>query len=394
MQRTSASTGRVRTRAAVADPLILDTPLGRSPGSPTGVNADWSGWDRHYLSEDEALMLAKDAANSDVDPYEDLPRFHDRAVRSWARLTAETRARVAQVAAQTSARPELCLMNLPTQSNLGDTPTRVSSTRTTTGALSEFVMMVFSVGLGFPISYVDQRNGNVFHDVFPTEHSANLLSSRSSTAPLPFHSEMFFHPSPPQFLLLHCLRADQDTEAITSVAAFEHIDAVLSNDDRQTLREPRFAVDLARLHGSYTRAGRAIAETDPRPVVSVVTATGSGDLVRFEPELMTPLDDAAAAALHRAEEGARNVAASGVLAAGSLLLIDNRRAVHSRSSFKATFSGRDRWLRRMMVRSGPTPPDCRYLEDDTELTRGWLALGAGFTTLPYAPQHSAAGGNV
>ena len=38
-----------------------------------------------------------------------------------------------------------------------------------------------------------------------------------------------------------------------------------------------------------------------------------------------------------------------VLEAGDLLVIDNRRAVHGRSEFRARFDGTDRWLQRTFV---------------------------------------------
>jgi L-asparagine oxygenase len=38
-----------------------------------------------------------------------------------------------------------------------------------------------------------------------------------------------------------------------------------------------------------------------------------------------------------------------VIEPGSLLVIDNRRCVHARSIFRASFDGRDRWLQRATV---------------------------------------------
>jgi alpha-ketoglutarate-dependent taurine dioxygenase len=38
-----------------------------------------------------------------------------------------------------------------------------------------------------------------------------------------------------------------------------------------------------------------------------------------------------------------------VLRPGEMILIDNGRAVHGRRPFKPTYSGRDRWLKRVNV---------------------------------------------
>lgn len=44
--------------------------------------------------------------------------------------------------------------------------------------------MTLCVGLRHPISYLDQWDGNVFHDVFPTRTKVLEVSSQSSHAPL------------------------------------------------------------------------------------------------------------------------------------------------------------------------------------------------------------------
>ena len=50
-------------------------------------------------------------------------------------------------------------------------------------------------------------------------------------------------------------------------------------------------------------------------------------------------------------EAAIEAAAVGVrLRPGDVLLLDNRRTVHSRSSFEPRFDGNDRWLQRVWAR--------------------------------------------
>jgi alpha-ketoglutarate-dependent taurine dioxygenase len=237
-------------------------------------------------------------------------------------------------------------------------------------------MTVFSVGLGYPISYADQREGNIFHDVFPTRGNAEKVSSQSSKALLGFHTEMFFHPMAPDFLVLNCLRADPDRQARTSVASLADIDAALDATARATLRQPEFAVDLARLHGSYTREGRTIRPQDPRPAIAVVGVADGAERFRFEPMLTTPLTSEARRALHAADGAAEAVALTGRLESDSVLLVDNRRAAHSRSSFTARFDGTDRWLRRMMVKQGLFPRAGFFSRPDFELAQAWTALGA------------------
>ena len=344
-------------------------------------------WDTLELSERESRLLLRHASLLLADPYGDLDAFREAADAAWAfALSPCTRDLVHQLVDGTSRRPELYVTGLPIIDDLPPTPIADAGGRSVASSLSEFLMMTFCAGLGSPISYPDQRRGSVFHDVFPTPGNAAQVSSQSSEVSLGFHTEMFFHPDPPDFLLIHCLRSDPAGKAVTAVAALDDIERELTARERFVLRQQLFAVDLAHLHGSYVCGGRPIRESDPRPVISV-TDSGADGRLRFEPELTTALTDEAREALHRADEVAGRVAATGSLRAGGMLLLDNRRAAHSRSPFPAAFDGSDRWLRRMMVgatRSSASAVDHR---DVMELAHAWAELDVRLDVLPYEIRH-------
>ncbi|GAA1704137.1 hypothetical protein GCM10009745_59560 [Kribbella yunnanensis] len=336
-------------------------------------------WDTLELTNDENRILSQRAEAIASNPYDDLRAFQAAAGHAWSELRVETHERVAALANGTSHRPELHITNLPAYQELDATPSRhVPGRRTADGFLSEFLTLVFTAELGAPVSYRDQREGALFHDVFPTRVHSAAVSSYSSAVPLGFHTEMFFHPAPPDFLVLHCLR---EGPAATRIAAFKDMVATLDTDVAKLLTQPRFAIDLARLHGSYRHHGRPIAEHDPRPVIAISTPSR----LRFEAGLMTAIDQAAARAMHHAEQAADSASVDGVLRQGSLLLLDNRRAVHARSPFDARFDGNDRWLRRTMVRAG-TPTIGYHAHPDLELTAAWAQMGALVTDVPYLPR--------
>jgi L-asparagine oxygenase len=348
-------------------------------------------WETHTLTEDERQTIGSAALDTTFDPYLDLPKFSALAADAWNCLSSGTRQRVADLARGVSTRPELYIENLPLPVDLPPTPVHNQSwNRTTTECVSEFAMMVFCAGLGHPLSYLDQRDGKVFHDVYPTPRNASALSSQSSRVGLGFHTEMFFHPQPPEYLVLNCLRSDPEQQAWTSVASLHDIEAMLDPDIRAQLRAPQFALDLARLHGSYVHRGRPIQESQPRPVISVICEDSSWPF-RFEPALMTPVGDIAAEALRHVEQAAEATAAGGVLREGGLLLIDNRRAVHSRSSFPTRFDGSDRWLRRLMIgRAEPDAGEAVLRFHDLELVRPWMEMGVLLETVPYASTSGSA----
>lgn len=348
------------------------------------VDRKHSEWGFLALTDRERDVLDRLALAHGADPYEDLGAFMRECAEGWDSLTHRTRARVQELAAGTSARPELWITNLPEVPGLPPTPSVTESwTRLTRGRVGELVMTTFAAGLGFPISYLDQRDGSVFHDVYPTSKNAAEVSSQSSSVGLGLHTEMFFHPEPPDFLVLHCLRSPRDRSAYTSVASLTDIEDELSEEDREILREPLFAFDLARLHGKYTIDGRPYVDTDPRPRLPIITDTQVGRRFRFEPALMTPMTEAAATAMHRAEQAAESVATAGVLAERSLLIVDNRRAAHSRSPFTASFDGADRWLRRMMVGVADPCAGGVIERHDLELVHAWSEKGATVEPVRY-----------
>lgn len=342
------------------------------------------GWATHALTDQERDSLRDFATTVGSDPYHDLGASIDEATNAWSAFTEETRHRVASLADGTSHRPELHITNLPTIKDLPPTPSATHSwARLTRACTGEAIMLAFMTGLGHPISYLDQRDGSIFHDIYPTRTNAAQVSSQSSSVDLGHHTEMFFHPKPPDFLMLHCLRSMPERHAYTSVSAVCDIEAALSSGDRDLLGEPLFAVDLARLHGRYTNDGSAYTTADPRPRIPIVSSTAVGRRFRFEPALMTPTTAPAGHAMRRADHAADRVAVHDVLREGGVLIVDNRRAAHSRSRFSAHFDGADRWLRRVMIGTATAAASAPIQRHDLELAHAWRATGAIVEPISY-----------
>lgn len=341
------------------------------------------GWATTTLSDSERDILADAARMVNEEMLADHVVLAKFASSAWDALDAHTRDLVAALAAGASARPELYIRNLPLDPMLPPTPTTSTPERSTLSFVSELVMAVFTTTLGTPMSYADQRYGSIFHDIFPTLANAAKVSSQSSLVSLGFHSEMFFHPTPPVFLMLHCLRPDPTGSALTGVADLLQIEESLTLEDQEVLRCADFALDLARLHGSYRYGKKEITEDAPRPCIPVIS---DGELwrFRFEPALMTPMTTKSYRALEHAEHAAESTAVYGTLQSGSVLLVDNRRSAHSRSPFDAKFDGTDRWLRRMMVAPFKMPIEGGVVRcTDLDLWKPWHQLGASFGVVPY-----------
>ena len=201
---------------------------------------------------------------------------------------------------------------------------------------SERTLLGVASLLGEPIGYAQEHGGDVVQNLFPLASSVGRQLSTSSGVELAFHTETAFHPHKPAFLLLLCLRGD--IAAATTLCTAADIAAQLSATTLATLSEPRFRCGVDESVGSGTAW-----LTDPMPIFA------ADGVMTFDGELTIGTDVEAEEALHEVRTAIGRARTSVTLAAGDLLVVDNRRAVHGRSPFTARFDGTDRWLQRTFV---------------------------------------------
>jgi L-asparagine oxygenase len=194
--------------------------------------------------------------------------------------------------------------------------------------------------LGDPVGYAQEHGGQVVQNIYPLAESVGQQISTSSDVSLAFHTETAFHPHKSHFLLLLCLRADPG--AATTLCSVDAVVPQLANDVVSTLGEARFrtGVDL-----SFGRGDGWM--TAPAPVLGI--GDDGARTLTYDGELTVGTDDDARDALAAVADAIASTSTSVVLDAGDLLVIDNRRAVHGRSTFRARFDGTDRWLQRTFV---------------------------------------------
>jgi L-asparagine oxygenase len=199
-------------------------------------------------------------------------------------------------------------------------------------------LMAMSV-LGRSISYSDEKDGKLVQDVSP-RRGAETRQENTGSALLELHTEDGFHPSPPHFLSLMCLRADHARAAATVSGG---IGDALRDLDPQTvaaLRRPEFRI---RFSMSFVRDESAEVLAPPMPVLS--GAAQCPDL-RADFHATIATTPRAREAFSRLGEAILRSLKGVVLRPGEMIIIDNRRAVHGRSEFAPKYDGEDRWLRR------------------------------------------------
>ncbi|MFE4397074.1 MULTISPECIES: TauD/TfdA family dioxygenase [Streptomycetaceae] len=202
-------------------------------------------------------------------------------------------------------------------------------------------LMVMSM-LGRSISYSDEKDGRLVQDVCP-KRGAEQRQENSGSVLLELHTEDGFHPNPPHFLSLVCLRADHDQVAATVSGGIGDALPLLDAETVAALRRPEFRT---RFSSSFVPDASVGVLTAPMPVLS-----GEEDcpdlMVDFHATVATT--PRARTALERLEEAVRRTLKGLVLRPGDLIILDNRRAVHGRTDFTPRYDGNDRWLRRSFV---------------------------------------------
>ena len=190
--------------------------------------------------------------------------------------------------------------------------------------------------LGDAIAWAHQRDGLICQDLVPIEgHKEEMLGS-GSELDLVWHTEDARYSYRGDYIGLMCLR---NPDAVPTT--FTSIDDVQLDPDRiEILFEPHFV-----FHPDPSHPTDNERETAP-----VLFGDPRSPYVRFDPYSMDePKTEEARSAMdyliRAIDENLTGVA----LLPGECLFIDNYKAVHGRSSFKARFDGTDRWLKRINI---------------------------------------------
>lgn len=270
----------------------------------------------------------------------DSPEFLRAVARAGRLLPAAVHDALVEFADHGHPSGALVVRGLP----VGSLPATPPSPRTPSGKdhVSEFALLAAGRRIGQPVGYRPEHGGELVQNLVPTAGAAGAQTSTSSSVLLEFHTEAAFHPHKPRFLLLLGLRADPSGEARTLLCSIDAVVDHLSLGARAVLTQARFrtSADESYTGGRTGRLGRLV------PVLGGDPARPS---LTFDADLMSGVDAEATAALEELRALVREHAIGVALGAGDLLVVDNHRAVHGRTPFRARYDGTDRWLQRSFV---------------------------------------------
>jgi L-asparagine oxygenase len=314
------------------------------PTSAPAKLLDCRGFDEATLN----LFLAPGA-----NPYQDTEEFlldcemrADELPRFVRRELLEFQVRpLADISKSANESGVLLLKGLPIDPGLYHvkTPSNAQRSADKTTFVSERCLAMIGSRLGHLVSYIQEKNGDLFQNLAPVQGSEQIQSSSGSKSRLQFHRETVFHPYAPEYLLLLCLRADHDAIAETTYASITHALPLISATHRDLLFQPLYQTGIDYSFGNIqTIQGKG-------SVMPVLYGNREDPFLNYDEDLMEAMTPEANAALEALKDAIASVYQGIKLEVGDLLCIDNRRTVHGRSPFKPRYDGFDRWLQRSFV---------------------------------------------
>ncbi|HKH35713.1 MAG TPA: guanitoxin biosynthesis L-enduracididine beta-hydroxylase GntD [Rubrobacter sp.] len=219
---------------------------------------------------------------------------------------------------------------------IGKTPSHWTKKPDSSATEEEIFLNLCGALLGDAVAWSHQRGGLVCQDLVPVEGHENEMLGSGSELELVWHTEDARYSYRGDYIGLMCLR---NPDAVPTT--FASIDgARLDSNHVEILFEPHFVFRPDPSHSADSEAVKA----------PVLYGDPESPYVRFDPYCMEqPETDEARSAMdyliRTIDENLTGVA----LRPGECLFIDNYKAVHGRSSFKAKFDGTDRWLKRINI---------------------------------------------
>lgn len=204
---------------------------------------------------------------------------------------------------------------------------------------SASMLALIALQLGEVVAYFGEKRGALVQDVVPVAGMESMQGNAGSDE-LEFHVENAFHAERPDFICLLCLRPDRDGAAGLRVATYRKAVHLLSERDRQVLREVRFVTEAPRSFGGIGAAVRH----------AVLEGSTEDPDIRVDFATTRPADDDAARSMVELRKALARVQETLTLGAGDLAIVDNRIAAHGRTAFRPRYDGADRWLLRSYVR--------------------------------------------
>lgn len=208
------------------------------------------------------------------------------------------------------------------------------------------------LGTAFNFRQEGRGTGPLIDNVIPLAYKAEQKGGGGFKNNFPPHTESAWHHLSPEYLLLKGVRQDHNKEAQTLVASIDNIITNLSQEDEQILRKDIFELGAPDLYKEMEQQGIPLGVPS-----KTRTAIIEGQLdneknplsIRINFNDVSSSSNKPLKSLCRLEREVFNQMYPIYLRDDNLVIINNKRALHTRNGYTPRFDGQDRWFQRFNV---------------------------------------------
>lgn len=188
------------------------------------------------------------------------------------------------------------------------------------------------------VGYEGECGGSLFQDIIPVKKTEQMQISTGSRNELEVHTEQAFSLYRPDYISLACLRGS--TDAITYLLDIEEIKKHLTEREYNMLWLPLWMIGID--------ASFLLKEIEEKKQVRgpfpMLSKKENKTYFIFDKDLMRGITEESNELIDKITKIYENNRLGYCLQAGEIMIIDNRRIIHGRSSFCPKYDGTDRFL--------------------------------------------------
>lgn len=252
--------------------------------------------------------------------------------------------------------PVTILKGVVFEEKIGPTPSDSRSSKHSFE--TEAILGAIAHGLGTLFAFKEQSEGELIHNICPVKEKEFENVGECSRNPLAMHMDGVSHPYPPDYLLLYCLREDNNAKTV-----FTSAKDIFSSLDPQVafgLMLPNFT------HYADVELSGAYLPNFHGPVFSINEK--SRLVIRYDDDLTSGGDNWSVQKQY-INEAINKHKVEYALQKYDIAIIRNRDCLHGRTEFMPRYDGNDRWLQSAYVLD-----DRRYQAHLTAINECTLSL--------------------
>lgn len=295
------------------------------------------------IRKNEAKLLENMVKKVKINPYKNIEPFIMKSLLAFHKFPLRIRREIMQFKQYGNQYGVLLIKGLPIDKELMPTPSeRIHAFDKK--FFGELWLCSFGSALGDIFNFFQEGKGDIIQNYYPTKKDEQRLSAYSSSTELEFHTETHFHKFSPDYVVITCLRQDPNKEARTTFTSIQSVLKKLTPHEKHILFGKNFLTGIYYHYGNVKGTTGYLSEP-----IQVLYGNPNDPFMIFDRDLIIGKTPEA----HRIFEKFKKLVYENqnyiYLESGDLLIIDNKRSVHGRSSFKAFFNGKDRWIQRVLV---------------------------------------------